>query len=304
MNYSVIINEIISLFLVIIVGVYCFRKNIITEEVNDYLVKLLLDISLPCMIIRSFLFEFNSEIVKSIIKSFIYSPIVILVTLIISKVLLIKIEPKQRAVMHFANIFSNCGFIGFPVVNSVFGYEGVIYASIFNMFFNIFLWTYGVMIFSNNKNKDKYKYKKLLNPSIIAVLIGLILMIFNIKLPNVFDSTLSLIGGVTTPISMLIVGVILAKVNFVNYLKDYRVYYSNFLKLVFLPIILIVIFKLFNESSIVAKTMIIITAMPAGVMNSIFAKKYGGDEEYSAMIVFSTTLMSALTVPIMIRLIL
>ena len=254
------------------------------------------------MIIRSFLFEFNSEIVKSIVKSFIYSPIVILITIIISKVILIKIEPKQRAVMHFANIFSNCGFIGFPVVNSVFGYEGVIYASIFNMFFNIILWTYGVMIFSNDKSK--YSYKKLLNPSIIAVLIGLVLMLFKIILLNVFDSSLSLLGGVTTPISMLIFGVILAKVNFINYLKDYRVYYSNFLKLIFLPIILIIIFKLFNENSIVAKTMIIITAMPAGVMNSIFAKKYGGDEEYSAMIVFSTTLMSALTVPIMIRLIL
>ena len=171
------------------------------------------------------------------------------------------------------------------------------------MFFTIALWTYGIILF-NGKIEKKDLKKVLLNPSIIAVIIGLMVMIFNIHIPQVLYSTLDLVGGITSPLSMIIIGVILANANIVNYLKDYTIYYSSILKLVVLPCILIIISKVINDSSIVSKTLIIITAMPAAAMTSILAESFDKEKEYSAIIVFVTTLLSLITFPLLLKFIL
>ena len=116
----------------------------------------------------------------------------------------VKSEGKRR-VLQFFSVFSNCGFIGFPIVNMVFGLEGVIYASIFNLFFTIFLWTYGVILYSDSKEKKDIK-RILLNPSMIAVYIGLPILIFNINIPQIILYPTNMVGSMTTPISMIVIG--------------------------------------------------------------------------------------------------
>lgn len=303
MDLSVIINSVISLFLIILVGIYGSKRNIITGEINKGLTNLLLEITLPAMIIVSFIFDMNEEVKNNIIKCFYYSPIVILITIIVSYLLLLPLKSDKKVIIQFANVFSNCGFIGFPVIISIFGAEGVIYASIFNMYFTIFLWTYGVLLYTGKVSFKDIK-KVILNPSIIAVVIGLIIMIFNLNLPTVILNTLDLVGSLTGPLSMIIVGVILSKVNFIKYLKDFTIYYSAFLKLILLPIILIIISKVINDNSIVVKTLIVLTAMPAAAMTSILAESYEKEVEYSAIIVFITTLLFLVTFPILLKFIL
>ena len=162
MNLSVIINGVLSLFLIMLIGVYGSKRKIITPEINKGLTNILLEITLPCLIVSSFVFDFNNELRNNIIKSFVYSPLVLIITILVSYIVLLPIKSDKKVIMQFANVFSNCGFIGFPIIHSIFGSEGVIYASIFNMFFTMALWTYGVVLFNGNidgNNRSFYTIK-------------------------------------------------------------------------------------------------------------------------------------------------
>lgn len=303
MDLSVIVNGVISLFLIILVGVYAAKKRIITKEINKGLTNILLKITLPCLVVSSFIFDLSDELKDNIIRCFIYSPLVLIISIVISYILLIPIKGEKKIIIQFANVFSNCGFIGFPIVFSIYGNEGVIYASIFNLFFTAFLWTYGVILFNGKMKREDIK-KVLLNPAIVAVFIGLIIMIFGFDIPSVLSSTLDLVGNMTSPLSMIIVGVILGNAKIISYLKDKTIYYSAFLKLIIMPCILILISKLLKDTSLVIKTLIIVTAMPAAAMTSILAESFDKESEYSAVIVFITTLFSVITFPILLNLIL
>ena len=298
----VVLNKIISLFLIILIGVYGTKKNIINEEVNKGLRRILLEITLPLLVINSFSFDFAEGMGKNVFISFIYSIVFIAIGGIISYILLIPMKGEKKKILHFANIFSNCGFIGFPIINSLYGAEGVVYTSIFNMIFTIVIWTYGVMIFSDKISKENIK-KVLVNPAIIAVYIGIPMMLFKIKLPSAILDTTKIVGDMTAPISMIIVGSILSKINIKDVFKEVSVYYGALIKLVLIPLGLIGIKAVLKDNSNIINTIIIIQAMPAAAMTSIFAADFNKEKEYSAIVVFITTLLSIVTIPIIARII-
>ena len=211
------------------------------------------------------------------------------------------IEKKKRNVLQFAMVFSNCGFMGFPVAQSVFGNEGVVYAAIFNMIFNIFVWTYGVMLF-NNTSSFKEIIKSLKNPGIVSAVIGLLIMVFSIKIPPIFMNTMKMVGGLTTPISMLIIGSLLSRSQLSKIVKDKSMYYGSLIKLILIPASLYFVSLLFKEHSMVLKTLILMQAMPAGAFTTIFAENFNKNKEYSAFIVSFSSLLSIVTIPIVIKL--
>ena len=154
------LEGIISLFLIISVGVYASKKNIITKEINKGLTDLLLNITLPLLIISSFNLKFSDEIKTNIIICTLYSGITLVVAIIISKLLLKPLKKEDKYIIQFSNVFSNCGFMGFPIIEGLYGKEGLIYASIFNVLFTIFMWTYGVGLFTGGISKENVKKKK------------------------------------------------------------------------------------------------------------------------------------------------
>jgi len=300
MAINIVIEQIISLVIVALIGFYGGKKKIIDDNMSNGLTRILMEISFPLLIISSFSFDFTPEIAANVKKAFIYAFLIYIFTPFMVIPLLAKIEKGKRDILQFALVFSNCGFMGFPLAFSVFGAEGVIYTSIFNMFFNLFVWTYGLMLFSNVKSIKEAK-TVLKNPGIISALIGLLLMVFSIKLPPVLLDTMKMVGGLTTPLSMLIVGSLLSRTNFKKYIKDATVYYGSFIKLLLIPGVLYLVASLLNERSIVIKTLILLQAMPAAAMTSLFAERYGKNEEYSAFLVSFTTLLCVITIPLIMK---
>lgn len=302
MDRIIVFNKIIALFLIILIGVYGTKKHIINDDVNKGLRRILLEITLPLLVINSFSFSFDEGMGRNIITAFIYSILFMILGGIISYILLKPLKGEKKKILHFANFFSNCGFIGFPIINSIFGAEGVVYTSIFNMGFTIFLWTYGVMIFSDKLSKENIK-KVLLNPSIIAVYIGIPIMIFNIKLPASILDTTKIVGDMTAPISMIIVGSILSKVKIKSIFKEASVYYGALIKLIVIPLAIYMIKLIIKDNSSVIDTIIVIQAMPAAAMTSIFAADFDKEKEYGAIVVFVTTLLSIITIPVIVKVI-
>ena len=298
----IVLNKIIGLFLIILVGVYGTKKKIINEEVNKGLRRILLEITLPLMIINSFTITFEESMKKNVFMAFIYSIIFMIVGGFISYIFLLPLKSEKKRILHFANVFSNCGFIGFPLINSIYGAEGVVYTSIFNMIFTISLWTYGVMIFTNSLSRENIK-KVFINPAVIAVYLGIIIMIFKVNLPAFIIDTTKIVGDMTAPISMIIVGSILSNVNVKDIFKEKSIYYGALIKLIIIPSVLYLISILIKDKSNVINTLIILQGMPAAAMTSILAADYNTEKEYSAIIVFVTTLLSIITIPVLSQII-
>jgi hypothetical protein len=304
---SVIIESVASLFIIILVGVYGSKKKIITDKMNKGLVDILIQIALPFMILSSFNYSFDDSIKSNVIKTFQYSIGAYIIIILLSYILLLPIKNNKKTILHFANVFTNTGYVGFPILNSIYGAEGIAYGSIFNMFFVILVWTYGLILFKGNFNKKELRAelkKILLNPSIIAVCLGIIIMLFNIQLPGALLSSINTIGDTTIPLSMIIIGVILSKVKIKNYLKDWTIYYGVTIKLVIIPGFIYLISLLIQGPSKVLNTIIIMSAMPASAMTSILAETFDREKEYAAIIVSVTTLLSLITSIVLLRIIL
>lgn len=298
-----VFNQILSLFLIILVGFYGRKRSIIDDTLTNGLSRMLLEITTPLLIISSFNYDGNSSLAKNTIKAFIYGILIFIITPFMVKPLLTKIEKGKRNILQFAIVFSNCGFMGIPITAAVLGEEAVIYASIFNMCFNLFIWTYGVTLFTDAASFKEAK-KLLKNPGIIAVFIGLLLTVFSVKLPIVLYNTISLVGHLTTPISMIIIGSLLASIDFKVVIKDKTIYYGAFIKLIIIPAVLYGISLLISDNSLVMRTYVLIQAMPAGATTSLFAERFNKEKEYSAFVVSFSTLLSIITIPMIIALLL
>lgn len=304
MDLSVIIESIIVLFIMILVGLYGSRRNIITDELKKGLINILIQIPLPFMIITSFLHRYDSNIKENIIKTFFYSLVAYILMPTISYLLLKPIKKEKRKILHFANIFVNTGYIGFPILHSMYGPEGVVYGSIFNMFFVLLVWTYGITIFKGNLTRKEILLElrdALLNPSILAVFLGILIMYFDIQLPEVLKKASREIGQLTGPLSMMIIGSGLAKVKIKKYLYDWTMYYGVAIKLIIIPIVIYFIATIIGLSSIPVNTVIIMTALPASAMTSIFAETFNKEKEYAAYLVSMTTLLSLCTIVFLIK---
>ncbi len=299
MDIAVVFDSIIALFFMILVGIYGQRRKIITENINKGLVNILIQIALPCMILSSFLHTFDNAIKENVVKTIYYSLGAYILMGAVSYLLLWPVKKDKKLILHFANVFVNTGYVGFPILNSMYGPEGVVYGSIFNMFFVLFIWTYGIILFKGRLRLGELKQelkKALLNPSILAGFAGLLIMFLNIKIPGVIIVASRGIGNLTGPLSMMIIGYILSKVNIKIYVRDWTVYYGAIIKLIIIPMIIYSIALLIGNSSIAINTVIIMSALPASAMTSILADAFDREKEYAAFVVSMTTLLSLFTI--------
>lgn len=174
------------------------------------------------------------------------------------------------------------------------------------MFFVIFMWTYGIMVFkgSFSRNNLKKEIKNIIfNPSIIAVFIGILIMLFDLEINRSILYSINTIGKITGPLSMIIIGVILSNIKIKRFLKDLTIYYAMIVKLLLIPIFIYLISIPLVAPSKAINSVIIMTAMPASAMTSILAESFHREKEYAAVIVSITTLLSLITVPIILKII-
>jgi len=294
-----LINQVIVLFIIMAVGFYAKKKKFLNNVVDKGLSELLLNITLPFMIITSFNIKYEAAMVSNAQKILIYSFLIHISLIFISKLLFFKSPESKQHVFRFITIFSNVGFMGYPVLESIYGGIGVFYAAIFNIAFNILVWTVGVMLFTGEKDFKSMR-KALANPALIAVIIGVILFSFSIKLPISIETSIKLVGATTTPISMIIVGSMLAEMKFKDAFSDFSVYYAAIVRLCIVPMIVYVVLKILKVDEMLLTICVLLQAMPAAVMAPIIAEKYGGDSLLASQCVFITTIVSGFTIPIII----
>ncbi|MEW9121781.1 MAG: AEC family transporter [Thermotaleaceae bacterium] len=297
-----IYNEILVLFLMIGIGYLISKLNIIDGRMNKGISKLLVNVTLPLLIFSSFTTQYKGNVFVNMFQLFIYSNIIFLMCTIGGKFLSNRMNVSKKDVFHFILIFSNCGFVGFPVVKSIYGDLGVLYTSVFNVTYNIFIWTVGVMIYT--KGKESTDIKKIAkNPNIIAVFLGVSMMALSVELPVYISKTASMVGSVTTPLSMISIGAMLSEISLGKILKDWTIYYLSFLRLLVIPLIGYAGLRLFHIDMVIVNVITICLAMPAASLGAILAESYNNNARYASVCVLVSTLFSIITIPFVTSLI-
>jgi predicted permease len=282
-----------------IVGVISRKTKILNKEINRGLSELLINVTLPLLIVSSFNMEYESEMMTRGKMILVYSIIIHISLIFVGNLFFVKFDKNKKNVLKFITVFSNVGFMGYPILDSIYGQTGVFYAAIFNIPFNILVWTVGVMFFTGEKDIKAMK-KVLVNPAFIAVILGLIIFRFSIKLPAPVLSTFQMVGSITTPISMIIIGSMLADSKIKDIFADFSIYYGAIIRLIVIPALIYVVLRVLNADEMLMKICVILQAMPAAVTTAIIAEKYGGDAVYASQSVFITTILSVISFPIVI----
>jgi predicted permease len=285
-------------------GFYSKKIDLLDENVNRKLSGLLLKITNPLLVISSFQVVYEKELMISLLIVFIFSVAAHTLSSILSQLLFIGYGESKKKIMKFSAIYSNCGFVGFPILDSLFGSTGILLGSVYVAVFNIFLWTNGVVIFRKEKTLGKAALvKAFINPGIISVLTGLVLFIFSIDLPYPLTQSIHLIGSMTIPLSMLIVGANIANCKLSTLFKGIELYFSAFVRLLLIPVLVYLIMKLLGFSDMLLSTCVLLVAMPAAATTTIFAEMYDGDTSFASRVVAFTTLLSTVTIPLIMLLI-
>lgn len=294
-----IINQVIILFLIMLVGIYARKKQIFNEETTKKMSVFLLDVTLPCLILTSFNYEYSKDMMDKAKLIFMYSVIVHFALIFVSNLFAFKFEDSKKKVLRFAIIFSNCGFMGYPVLEGLFGKIGVFYGAIFNVPFNLFMLSYGTMLYTGKKDISTLK-GALKHPGIIATCIGLLLFSYSITMPAPMYKAFNSVGSITTPLSMIIVGSMLAEINIKEIFSGFLVYYGSLVRLIAAPIVTMIIMKLLHADRLLLEIGVTIQAMPVAVIATVLAEKYGADTKLASKCVFISTIISMITIPIIL----
>jgi predicted permease len=292
------LTQILIMFMLILVGIVSYRIKLIDKETNRKLSDLVLQLVNPVVIFISYQRDFNSSMLRGLIISLILATVTHTVAVIVSPILLHrKKQQPDNAIEQFAVIYSNCGFIGIPLVNGIIGSEGVFYLTAYMTIFNLFVWTHGVIIMTGKKDV-KTIAKAFLSPSVIATLTGFLFFAVQIRLPGIVINTMNYLGNMNTPLAMLVAGATIAQTDIVKLLGKLRIYYVCFLKLIVIPIAALFIFLPFGIPKIVLLTSVLAASCPTAVTITLFAIRYGKNYYYASELFTVTTILSILTIPV------
>lgn len=285
------------LFLVMLLGFCLTKKGMIRQENKDLLSDLVVKVTLPCSILKAFQMEFNSEILQSCMVILIAAIGIQLGSYLLAAVLYRRAESGHKKILQYATICSNAGILGNPIAEGIFGALGLLYASVYLIPQRTFMWSLGLTYFTESPNKRSLLKKVCTHPCIIAVALGLVIMIGQIRLPGVLDQTIQTLAGANTGVSMLFIGSVLTGVRWKELWNPLVIYYDA-VRLFFVPLLVWACLSVFQVDSLVTGVSAVLAAMPAASVTAILASQYHCDEIFAAKCVVSSTLLSMITIPV------
>ena len=306
MEISVILSQMIQLFLILALGYFLFKIDLFNKDMNRRITRLLLDVTLPATILNSVLSQTQRPSGNSVWMAFLIAGVMYLALPVISYLLvkLLRLPKDDQGMYMFMSTYGNVGFMGFPVIQAVFGAESVFYTAIFNVIFNISCFYLGIVMihYGDRRNTEKvtFSWHALVSPSTISSLAAVLIYVLDIHFPEILCSTVNTIGNVTTPLAMMLIGSTLATMNPREIFSDWHVYPFAVIRQFLLPLLLWpLLSKLVTDSWLLGITFVLFI-MPSANTCVLFATKYHRNEQLAAKTVFITTFLSMLTVPLLL----
>ena len=290
--------QVATLFILIFMGALSLKTHVVTKEARGVLANLLLYLVVPAMMINSYLGGYSPEVSRGISQAFLYSALAMGIGLAVSLLLHIR-SGKDGALPRFGGAFANAAYMGFPLIEALFGQEGLIFAGAFVTVFNVLLFTVGVAIMSGGSGKKNMLKEILGAPVIWSVAAGLIIYYARIPVPKPLASAIGYISAMNTPVSMMMTGILIASSDLGGVIKDKTLWTTVGLRLVVVPVICVLAFRLIGISGMPAKVALLLEACPCAAITSVFAVRYSQREDVAGALVVVSTLLSIVTLPLM-----
>lgn len=313
---SLLFISVLTLFCYMIPGFILRKSKLADNGFAKALSIFTLYVAQVCMIIHGFIVEFDFKVLKGIGFVFIYGLIAHIIFYVIAKALFKKAPERIRKVLRFGVIFSNAGYMGIPIISDVFGSEYVIYATIYIVWFNVFAYSLGRLIYTDDKKFISVK-KIFINPAVIPITIGLIIFLTGggtwikqaLEGSGIISEGVNLIYNIITvfknmvaPASMMVIGAKLADINFKGIFKDKYLYPFIALRLLISPAIIWAIMRVCLVFGLIDQTamsiVLILCSTPAAALTTMFAELYDCDSVYAGKLVSVTTLLSVASMPL------
>lgn len=299
--FETVFTQVVILFILIFLGFILNKTKILNDSAVKGMTDLVLYLVTPAAIINSFIREYSTELLKNLGIGLIATFIAHIVFILLSLLLIRSKNLSRQKVLQFGIIFSNCGYMSLPLLQSLLGDDGVFFGATYIAVFQIFIWSYGVFLMGEGFKSITAK-KVILNPGLIGFLIAFVIFVANINVPSVIREPIYYMASLNTPLPMLIIGFHLANSNIISGLKDIKLLFSVILKLFVLPIILILGFYLCGLKGTMPLAISICASAPTAAITTMFSDKFGKDTSLSVTMVSLTTLLSVVTMPLVITL--
>lgn len=308
-----LLEQMAVLFLLMGIGYFCYRKKIITDEVSKKLSAIVVNIANPALVLTGCLGEekiHGQELLTTIIIIVaVYAALLIIAQLL---PLLLRVEKGSRGTYKAMTVFSNIGFMGFPVIAALYGNGALLYAALFTIPYNILIYTYGISAMTasavtagekgdqekGERNGVSFLLGRILNVGVIACIITIIIYFFQIPVPKVAADTITHLSNLTAPLSMMVIGASLAAIDLKKLFKDVRLLLFSVIKLLLIPAVGMLLIRQFVDNEVICGVCLVMLATPVGSMTAMLAQQYDGDYEMASRGVALTTILSVATIPL------
>ena len=304
MNIEILLETMILLLLLIITGYIICKLDILTVEINKKISELIVRVTCPALIIGSVCKQKMSNDGVNIIF-LLFLGIILYLAYILASIIIVKffnLSKNEKIIYELMLIFNNTSFVGIPVVKVLYGETSIFYLVILHMSFNFLIYTYGVMKLKPENENFQISLRNILNSGIISAILGIIIYFLKLPIPNIIENYLMLLGEITIPLSLLLMGASLVKVPISKIFTNKKLIIFCLVKLLILPIVFFLFFSLFLTNKFYLDLIAISTALPAGSMIIMFSLKYDKEVSISSLGVVLTTIFSIGTLPIVVYL--
>ena len=291
-------QQVIVLFLLIGAGAAAIKTGVLKPEGRQALSNLLVYLVVPAMIVHSYMMDFSEEILHNLLAAFGLSVLAILIGTVLTLALTARQKDRRAPIFRFASVFSNAAYMGFPLISALFGSEGLLYASAYVTVFNILLWTMGYGMVSGSSSPKEVARSLLRTPVLYAMVVGLAVYLLQIPVPQLIAQPLELMANMTTPLSMVITGMLLAAGDLGCIVRSKPVWKLAAVRMLLIPAVCLAVFGLLGFRSMTAQVVLLLECCPSAAITSVFAVQFGHDESFAAGSVVLTTLLSIVALPL------
>ena len=301
---TVIAFQAIVMFVLLFVGWLLYKKELLSDDATKQLSNIAISLINPIVIFNAYQKDFDPQMLRGLLWALGFGAAA-QALLVAASYIFVKKSSENCAVERFALSYSNCAFMGIPLIEATFGSDGVFYLTGFITMFNLFSWTHGVIMMKGGEKQSardtaKSLLKVLCSPAILSIFLGLIFFFTGLRLPSVIQLPLDYLGSMNTPLAMLVSGATIAKAGLLKAFKQKRVYYVQAFKLLIIPIVIAALLaplRLLGIDPVITNTILIAAAAPTASSTIMFSYKYGRNAEYASNHFALSTVLSMLTLP-------
>ena len=294
-------RQIITLYLLMAVGYALGKVRLIDDRGSLCMSNLVMYAVSPCMMLVAFQRPLEHELLREFAVMLGVALLLHAAFIVLSRLLIREQNAHRRGLLLFGAVFSNCGFMGYPLMTALFGTIGVFYGSAYVVVFTFLSWTYGIYAMTGDRSQLKLR-PLLLNPGVISTILAMALFLLQITLPETLMIPITYLADLNTPLPMVVVGYQLSHADFRAALQGIGSWVSLLLRLVALPLLSLgICLALGLDSRLTVITVIAASAPPAALM-SMFSAKFGLDTALASSLVSVQTAFSALTMPLLVSL--